>query len=139
MGGLTSNKKIKQGIVNRVRFPIGGAGELLERKDRMTYTKGPLKITGPSSGDGPDGGDYAIYAGGVIIGEAIHRADEDEYRDAEANARLWAASPELLAALEASESLLKRLSVCNRDFTRQIDEACKQAHTAIAKAKGERK
>lgn len=107
----------------------------------MTYSKGPLRITGPSQGAGPcdDSGDYAIVEpGGIIIGEANHRISEYGYRDAEANARLWATAPELLEALKTSESLLKRLRVCNRDFEREIDEACEQAHAAIAKTKGER-
>lgn len=111
----------------------------------MTYTKGPLKITGPSSGDGPydDGGDHAIYAGGVIIGEAIHRADEDEYRDAEANARLWAAAPDLLAACELVEpaivSLLDELSQTKATDWGLVNDCLCEVAKAIRKAKGEKK
>lgn len=95
----------------------------------MTYTKGPLKITGPSPGTGPgdDGGDYAIYESGVIIGEAIHRADENEYRNAEANARLWAAAPDLLAAL------VELVAVPNKH---RPDRVWNEARVAIAKATG---
>lgn len=52
-------------------------------------------------------------------------------------AMLIATAPELLEALKISESLLKRLRICNRDFEQEIDEVCEQAHAAIAKAKGE--
>lgn len=107
----------------------------------MTYSKGPLRTSGPSQGkDRYDNGDYAIVEpGGVIIGEAFHHISKDGDRDAEANARLWAVAFDLLEALEASESLLKRLRVCNRDFEQEIDKACEQAHAAIAKTKGEKK
>ena len=100
----------------------------------MTYTKGPLKVTGPSCGTGPDddGGDYAIYESGVVIGEAIHRVGEDEYRDAEANATLWAAAPGLLKACQVA------LDALGCDRTRQDRlEAQKIINAAIIKAKGE--
>jgi hypothetical protein len=55
-----------------------------------THTPEPWIISGPSPGIGKgidDGGDYAIIAGGHIIGETIHLVDHNEYRPAEANAR----------------------------------------------------
>lgn len=49
-----------------------------------------------------DGGDYAIVdSSGAIIGEAIHRVGPTATRPAAANARLWAAAPDLLEALKA--------------------------------------
>lgn len=71
----------------------------------MSYSR-QLRISGPSVGNtlGDKGGDYAIIEpGGIIIGEAYHCIGEDAYRDAEANARLWAAASDLRAALEALE------------------------------------
>jgi len=68
----------------------------------MSYTKGPLRISGPSQGREPDddGGNYAIIeSGGIIIGEAFHCIGKDAYRDARANARLWASAPDLLDEL----------------------------------------
>jgi len=68
----------------------------------MTHTPGPWDFTGPSPGKMKgydDGGDYAIIARGIIA-EAFHRIDDDTYADAEANARLIAAAPDLLEALE---------------------------------------
>lgn len=69
----------------------------------MNYTKESLRISGPSLGSGSndDGGDYAIIEpGGIIVGEAYHRVGESAYRDAEANARLWAAAPDMAEALK---------------------------------------
>jgi hypothetical protein len=83
----------------------------------MSYTKGPLWISGPSQGKerNDDGGDYAIVEpGGIIIGEAFHRVGEDAYRDAEANARLWASAPNLLAALETLLQMVVE-GECNYD------------------------
>ena len=50
-------------------------------------------------------------------------------KEAQANARLIAAAPELLAALERASAMLARFPQC--------DDAWKQARAAIAKAKGE--
>jgi hypothetical protein len=75
----------------------------------MSYSR-QLRISGPSVGNtlGDKGGDYAIIEpGGIIIGEAYHCIGEDAYRDAEANARLWAAASDLRAALEALLTQLK--------------------------------
>lgn len=105
----------------------------------MTYSKG-LRISGPSQNGGGligDGGDYAIVEpGGIIVGEAFHHISAYVWRDAEANAQLWAAAPELLDTLMVSAVLLKRLRGCNRDFINEIDEILEQSHDAIAKAKG---
>lgn len=98
----------------------------------MGYTKGPLRISGPSQFDG----DYAIVApGGVIIGEAYARVGRDSHIDAEANARLWAAAPTMYEALLDAEFSL----VC---LTRRLNakeennENLKNVRAAIALAKG---
>lgn len=77
------------------------------------HTAGPLKIEGPAQ---PridrtptyySGGDYAIFATidgkDVIIGEAYEHVESKICAPALANARLWAAAPDLLAALEEIE------------------------------------
>lgn len=107
----------------------------------MTYSKGPLQVVGPSDGKGlyDDGGDYAIVeivesGCRAIIGEANHRVGENEYRDAEANARLWAAASGMLEALKVA------IDALGYDRTRQDRlEAQKIINAAILKAKGERK
>ena len=72
------------------------------------FTPGPLTIHGPSPGGTSydDGGDYAIRdPKGHIIGEAICFV-ESSYTPmpAEDNARLWAASPNMLEALNNAVS-----------------------------------
>jgi hypothetical protein len=71
----------------------------------MAYTLGPLTTNGPSPGiqkGFDDGGDYAIVdKHGHIIGEAIHRVSYHVDADAEANAQLWSAAPDLLEACKA--------------------------------------
>ena len=74
-------------------------------KDTTQHTPGPLAIQGPSI-DAPatrgEVGDYAILdADGCIIGEAYRVVGPGTERPAEANARLWAAAPDLAAELEA--------------------------------------
>lgn len=105
----------------------------------MGYSKGPLKVSGPSRE-----GDFAIVeSGGIIIGEAFHSVGEDAYRDAEANARLWAKAPDLLAALEELEHTLALLlpNVRNNHVEVSVNEDAlrhklQQARAAIAGAKG---
>lgn len=71
------------------------------------HTPGPLIINGPSrarvdmSPTRHYAGDYAILdVEGEIIGEAYHIVGHGIDRPAQANARLWAAAPALLAAAE---------------------------------------
>lgn len=74
------------------------------------YTHGPLTISGPSPGGTPldDGGDYCILdADGKIIGEAIHRVGDTEYRPARSNAELWANAYLLVEALEEIRDLAR--------------------------------
>ena len=84
----------------------------------MSYSRGPLRISGPSQAGirRGDGGDYAIVEpGGIIIGEAFHRVGEEGYRDAKANAQLWAIAPKLLEALEPFAALYSRLGHLDDD------------------------
>ena len=65
------------------------------------HTSGKWICKGPAEGaDESRCGDYAIIdAKGKIIAEAFRMVDENEYRDAQANANLMVAAPELLEAL----------------------------------------
>jgi len=68
----------------------------------MKRTPGPWTYQGPSPGKSnmDDGGDYAIVAAGYIIGEAVSKVARETFAPAEANARLMAAAPDLLAAIK---------------------------------------
>jgi hypothetical protein len=96
-----------------------------------SITPGPWMV-GPSAVvDGAT--DYAILADGKIISEAFGRSSWQFEYDSLANARLIAAAPDLLAALERTLSWL----------TSYPGEACMrpsgpyaQARAAIAKATG---
>lgn len=63
------------------------------------FTPGPWAIKGPSlpSADTPEGGDFAIVAGGQIIGEAFRRTGSSVTQPAHYNARLMATAPMLFA------------------------------------------
>jgi hypothetical protein len=107
------------------------------------HTPGPYTVKGPSKGRVDNGvrhaaGDYAIMdADDKIIGEAYNLVDygKDGTRPAEANARLFASAPELLAACEN----MVRLAATGddvEDFAVQMNMAMQQIRAAIAKAKG---
>lgn len=99
----------------------------------MGHTKGPLRIIGPSQrGDG----DYAIVeSGDIIIGEAFYRVNEDAYRDAEANARLWASAPKMFEALLDAEFSL--VCYCRRlGVKEEENQNLNNVRAAIALAKG---
>mgnify|MGYP006977242181 CR=1 FL=1 len=82
---------------------------------------------GPWFTSDPDGG------GGILIkpipGQVV--AQCDELPEMEANARLIAAAPELLEALETAKQLLETVEF------RHLLQMCPSINTAIAKAKGE--
>lgn len=64
--------------------------------EQAKHTPGPLGITRSREGDVA-----IVSAGGHIVAEcfaSIRRADEDARAEAEANARLYAAAPDLLKA-----------------------------------------
>ena len=79
------------------------------------HAPGPLTVRGPSLGTGQydDGGDYGIYdSEGIIVGEAYYKVGVEMFRPAEANARLWAAAPDMKAALEAQERFERHRRGC---------------------------
>jgi len=77
----------------------------MNKDDLGFHTQGPWTIKGPSPGGSAmdDGGDYAILAQGEIIAEVIFMTAANTFQPAEANARLIAKAPALLAALAAVE------------------------------------
>ena len=88
------------------------------------YTQGPwTMLKAATQVDGAY--DFAICrADSQIIAEAFGRSSDKDYHDAEANARLIAAAPELLEALKAIASEHRECS------------ATDAARAAIAKAEG---
>lgn len=108
---------------------------------KATHTPGPLTITGPSGGirhgrfQVDDGGDYAIIdSAGKIIGEAIRLVAECDERPAQANACLWAAAPDLLAACKAIE--IQFGGMADSDIESEARAAIDLTRSAIAKAEG---
>lgn len=90
------------------------------------YTKGPWELAGDLNVMNLD----VVYGSGRI---AMMDCENEELSDAEltANARLIAAAPELLEALELARD---HLEVCN--YEGEEDEALAQINAVIAKAKG---
>jgi hypothetical protein len=94
----------------------------------------------PSLSGNPDC-DYALVDDrNFVIGEAVARMGEWPRIDAKANATLWAAAPELLAACEA---FLEAYQDAAREyhFGQMLDSAfcdvLEPVHDAVRKAKGE--
>ena len=80
----------------------------------MKHTLGPWSYKGPSQPHNSkqpvidSGGDYAIITKDtVIIAEAFRQTDFDTFQDAEANARLIAAAPEMLEALKKAKETIR--------------------------------
>jgi hypothetical protein len=97
----------------------------------MAHTPGPLTIVAANQGNN----DFAIvHRGDYIIGEAYEQAGKAIHLDAEANARLWAASPDLLRALEN----LRKAMLANVDLRRyhECEGLWLAAKEAIDKAHG---
>jgi len=93
----------------------------------MTHTQGPWAISnyyaGKASISGKDWGGFATVVTRLD-------GDENEYSEGLANARLIAAAPDMLAALEELRAAVYHKS--------GIADALAEATAAIAKAKGER-
>lgn len=87
------------------------------------HTPGPWNVSrlGPS---------YIEQTGGSLVASAIETRG-DSYL---ANARLIAAAPELLAALDNLAGLIEDYILAGYDFN---DDTTAQARSAIAKARGE--
>ncbi len=97
------------------------------------HTPGPWRTSGPSKVVSAisDGGDYAILdADGEIIAEAIRQVGPSDFRPANANARLIAAAPDLLEALEA-------ILAEDNPTLATMNERLEAGRAAIAKARGE--
>lgn len=101
--------------------------------DEVKHTAGPWAY---KRADHPTDGEYdfAVRAGGKVIAEAFGRVDHGEAgkRPAEANARLMAAAPELLAALKAFAEASEEFPSLLEPLSDLVDDA----RAAIAKAEG---
>lgn len=109
------------------------------------YTSSEITVRGPSKPDRMPikatqyGGDWALFATidgrEVIIGEAFSQVESDVIAPAHANARLWAAASNMLAALE---EIAKGEGRFSRDplthATNTVEDMQALAVAAIAKA-----
>ncbi len=92
------------------------------------HTPGPLETKGPAKyiPNFSDGGDYGIIAPGDrqvrIIGEAIHKVGKGDYVNAEANARLWAAAPTILAERDALAARVEALETAAKETVEFIED-----------------
>lgn len=111
------------------------------------HTPSPLTIHRAKTPDNVGGFDYAILdANRKVIGETFERVGRDDgyydERPAEANARLWAAAPDLLTALESAALALEEAAKvlagsCNLPSLGEIINGhAERARAAIAKTKG---
>lgn len=97
------------------------------------HTPGPLSVHGPY-GMGEEAY-FEIVTPTMTALATVHALDEDgtEAGDAEANALLYAAAPELLAALKP---LVHRTKAGNAVFLALTEANAEAALAAIAKAEG---
>lgn len=110
---------------------------------KTRHTPGPWMAYGPAlpTTDSPEGGDYCVMDGGTnVIAEAFYRVSEGVggTHNAEANARLIAAAPLMLEALQ---DVLREFVDPNQGLD-QFDsaivrKAVERARAAIAAATGE--
>jgi hypothetical protein len=98
-------------------------------RSKMTHTSGPWTVIEKCEGT------QVIVSGPEDwVGVALVYGDTDE--EAEANARLIAAAPELLDAIELAYDLLNTMTTS--EYSRGGDANVRHVlRTAIAKAKGE--
>jgi len=111
---------------------------------KAKFTPGPLQSDSIMKGGGAD---YAILdSDGCVIGEAFQfLGKRNGTRDAQANAQLWAAAPEIYEALEdGRERLIKIAAILNGGELTPAKR--REAYTlaydgkqtaALAKARGE--
>ena len=112
------------------------------KEEQMAHTPGPLFIKAAAKGTERD---YAIYTSkNHVIAEAFEHVAKDTRIDAHSNARLIAAAPDLLEALEAITKLLAEHVEVRENQPIDSFLACDPcrdavdvARTAIQKAKEE--
>jgi hypothetical protein len=99
----------------------------------MTYTKAPwhiCEVTGRNL-------KLIRDANGYCVAEAVKPANSGAaYIDADANAALIAAAPDMLAALESALITLEIIQLTQVEIT-AVENDIAQTRAAIAKAKGE--
>lgn len=107
-----------------------------EEPKPATHTPGPWETKRAATPEAfPQFGVYAENGNGHDLAHAVsHGTDTHTHAETEANARLIAAAPDLLAAL-------RRLVDCQDEqdqtaFFMRFDSACNNAQEAIAKAEG---
>ena len=110
----------------------------MNKSNKPTYTSGPWEV-----GDDSVTGRYVYDPKGERI---VAEAYPDEHQDYEANARLIAAAPEMLEALERTvfyyETLRKKFSLAEgypdpSGIIENLDHMIPHLKAVIAKARGE--
>jgi len=105
------------------------------RIEQLTHTPGPWRIsTLDARTVGPER-DLTAHGTTVTQLQAVARVTERGI-ESDANARLIAAAPELLAALKAIVAVLQKEAPGTRLNHHSYDTIGAQAHAAIAKAEG---
>lgn len=106
------------------------------------HTPGPWETRRAVTPDNTGGYDWAITKDGKVLAEAFenvgYATDGETYdkRPAQANARLIAAAPELLEALEEARELVCKTWCDERDTDCPHCLECQDAQAAIARATG---
>lgn len=110
----------------------------------MAHTPEPFLIHGPTDGTGPmdDGGDFAIYVERDntkhIIAEVISKTRDNNREPAEDNARLFAASGDLLDfAVQIFNGIDTQMIRMKTPADETLANVLRRGRAAIAKAKGE--
>lgn len=99
----------------------------------MAHTPGPWSFTADMYGLH----NMRVFGAADARGNGIANCGYDERGECEANARLIAAAPEMLAALEALlEGTCEALAFLDRDTVKHLKPLIDGAESAIAKARG---
>ena len=121
----------------------------MDSKQQTKHTPGPLAITrmGAQSERGnqylihPEGDDHPLHAIGIAYYVRALDVGKHDLLPAEANARLWAASPDLLAACVQMQPALIGYACWLRaegnPIARDISALVDKLEAAIIKARGE--